>query len=317
MEFYHHFTVSERESLHILRNEGKSMREIAKKLGKSCATISREIARNKNKDGSYNAWRATILYICRRKKCKRRLLLEQDRELNQWVCERLSWAWTPEEIAARRKLEYAGSTLSHTTIYSALRRGLLPHCAPKTHLRRRGKRRNHHRANYNTIHPDRLIRDWPKAICERLNVGDWEGDTVYGAVGKGLISTAVDRKSRLLVAALLHSRNGGETNAAMIKALDGHVVNSLSLDNGSEFSQFRELEKALNTTIYFADPHAPWQRGSNENTNGILRFFFPKGTNFHNVTQEQLDYVVALINNRPRKCLHWLSPIEFLQKCCT
>jgi IS30 family transposase len=108
-----------------------------------------------------------------------------------------------------------------------------------------------------------------------------------------------------------------ETKDAVVKALDGLPVKSLSLDNGSEFACFKELEKELKATVYFADPHSPWQRASNENINDLVRFFFPKGTDFHKVIQEELDKVISLINNRPRKCLGWLSPIEFLSRCCT
>jgi IS30 family transposase len=115
---------------------------------------------------------------------------------------------------------------------------------------------------------------------------------------------------------LLKSRERVLTKDAIVNALKGQQVLSLSLDNGSEFAAFKQIEKELNTIVYFADPHSPWQRGSNENINGLLRFFFPKGTNFLGVTQEELDHVITLINNRPRKCLGWLSPIEFLNKCC-
>ncbi len=315
MQLYHHFTLEERESLRILLSEGNSLRQIAGCIGKSVSSISREIKRNKNKDGSYHPWRATTLYIIRRHNSRRTFRLESDKDLKEWVCKGMDSFWSPEMIAERWKLLSPQNKLRHTTIYAALKRGMLPGYKTKTHLRRNGKRKCTHQCY--TIHPEHLIREWPEEIVKRERVGDWEGDTVYGGIGKGLLVTLVDRKSRYLAAALLRSRNQDETKEAIVKVLEGKPVHSLSLDNGSEFSRFKELEAALDTTVYFADPHSPWQRGSNENINGLVRFFFPKGTNFHQVTKEQLDHVLSLINHRPRKCLGWLSPIEFLNKCCT
>jgi len=117
--------------------------------------------------------------------------------------------------------------------------------------------------------------------------------------------------------ALLPIRTAPETKEAVCKALSGLPVHSLTLDNGTEFAEFKGIEKALNTVVYFADPHSPWQRGSNENTNGLLRFFFPKGSDFRQITQERLHEVADLLNNKPRKCLGWLSPADFFAKCCT
>lgn len=133
---------------------------------------------------------------------------------------------------------------------------------------------------------------------------------MYGSPGKGLLVTQVDRKSRFLRAALLERREAALTKTVICRMLKGFPVHSISLDNGSEFSQFRELEKELHTVVYFAEPHKPWQCGTNENTNGILRFFFPKGCDLRSVSQEHVDSIVALINARPGKCLGWRSPVE-------
>ena len=170
-------------------------------------------------------------------------------------------------------------------------------------------------SNYNSIQPERIIPNWPDVIKHRSRIGDWEGDTVYGGVGKGLLVTQVDRKSRYLRASLLQSRESKLTKDTIVSMLYGFPVHSISLDNGSEFSEFRALEAELNTQVYFAEPHKPWQRGTNENTNDILRFFFPKGFDFHSIEQDDVDFVVDLINNRPRKCLGWKTPAEvFFEK---
>ena len=164
--------------------------------------------------------------------------------------------------------------------------------------------------DYYTIKPDRIIPEWPEMIKNRLRIGDWEGDTVLGKSGCGVIVSQVDRNSRYLLARLCHTKKAEDIKDAIITMFEGMPVKSISFDNGSEFSKFREIEKALNAPIYFAEPHKPWQRGTNENTNGILRFFFPKGCDLLKVTQQDLDYVVSLINNRPRKCLGWKTPAE-------
>ena len=133
---------------------------------------------------------------------------------------------------------------------------------------------------------------------------------MYGGVGKGFLVTQVDRKSRFLRAGLLAKRDASLTKAVICQLLKDVPVKSISLDNGSEFSEFKALEAELHTLVYFAEPHKPWQRGTNENTNGLLCFFFPKGCDFHAVSQEFVDSVVDLINSRPRKCLGWRSPAE-------
>jgi len=293
--------------------EGKSMGVIAKVLGKSKSSVSREVARNKNKDGTYQPWRAQVLYKMRRKKCKRKPRLTDKTALN-FVITGLQNYWSPEIISQRWRMKYPDVPLAHSTIYRSIQKKQLPGFSKSTHLRRRGKRKN--ARGYN-IHPTHTIHDRPIEIEQRQRLGDLEGDTVYGGIAKGCMVTLVDRKSRLLYASLSKSRVCTVIEEAFGKALGDLKPKSITLDNGSEFANFRQIEKNHNTTIYFADPHSPWQRGSNENINGLIRFFFPKGTDFLNVSDAHLDWVVSLINNRPRKCLGWLSPIEFISLCCT
>jgi len=314
MQPYEHFTLAERESLQKLKQAGKSNSEIARVLGKHRSTIGREVKRNSNRDGSYHHWRATVLYICRRKKSVRRLLITIP-AIAEFVTRCLDQYWSPEIISKRWKM-FGGVGLSHSTIYRAIKKKQLPNITARSHLRRRGKRKNSHASQ--TIKPVHTIHDRPLIVEQRGRLGDLEGDTMYGAIGKGVLLTLVDRQSRLLYSTRIASRDSSLVKDAFNAVLDGINVNSITLDNGSEFAKFSEIESQLNTTIYFADPHSPWQRGSNENINGQLRFFFPKGTDFLKVSDEDLQKVVALINNRPRKCLLWLSPLEFLSfKCCT
>ena len=274
--------------------------------------MSREINRNKNKYKKkkksnnkyrYNAWRAQTLTIMRRREKKSFRLKEDSNEWN-YIVEKLKKFWSPEEISERWKMEHTGQKgFGTSTIYRYIKKGKFAGISIKTNLRRHGKRMLPRKSNYNSIQPDRIIPDWPDEIRSRARIGDWEGDTIYGGIEKGLLVTLVDRKSRFLIAGLLENRNASMTKDVVVKLLEKVPVKSISFDNGSEFSEFHEMEKRLNTLVYFAQPHKPWQRGTNENTNDILRFFFPKGFDFRTISQDDVDYVVDLINNRPRKCL--------------
>lgn len=307
---YTHFTRIERIKLGELKKKGKSIREIARELGRSPSSVSRELRRNQNKNGGYHYWRATILYTLRRRKCHPASRLEEGTEIRHYVENGLSRYWSPETIAACWNKEHPENRLSHSTIYRWLAAEKLNGFLRKTHLRRRGKRIQTRNANYNTIHPDRLIEDWPEEIRTRARIGDWEGDTVYGGVGKGFLVTMVDRKSRFLTVERVLTRSPVETANAMYKAVSNLPVRSISLDNGSEFSLFHQIEEHFNTFVYFAKPHAPWQRGTNENTNGLLRFFYPKGFDFRALSDKDLRWAVDLLNTRPRKCLGWKTPAE-------
>lgn len=316
---YTHFTLDERKFLQKLLAEGLSFRKIADYLGRSPSSVSREVNRNRAKyppkhpsdnPYRYHAWRAQTLYIVRRR-TKQPCAIRPDTAAWDYIIKGLKRYWSPEAICGRWRLEHPEETPLHfSTIYRYLRASRFPDVSRKEHLRRRGKRCQTRAANYNSIQPERIIPEWPPEIRARLRIGDWEGDTVYGGVGKGLVVTLVDRKSGSLKAGLLQSRTAQETRIVITKQLRNVPVCSISLDNGSEFSEFKQIEKDLHTLVYFAEPHKPWQRGTNENTNGLLRFFFPRGYNFHALTDEELQKVVALINNRPRKRLGWRTPAE-------
>jgi IS30 family transposase len=306
---YKHFTPEERQIIQENLNKGKKVSETARQLGRNRSSVSREIKRNRSKKG-YNWWYATCQYLCRRRKSIRKLRLKCVK-VRTFVIEGFKKYWSPEIIVARYKKENPGEKLSHNTIYRAVRNKELPDITPKTHLRRHGKRKNAH--NSQSIKPTHTIHDRPSVIETRERTGDLEGDTVYGDIGKGCLVTLVDRCSRMLYASRSVSRDSNRIAEAFGKALGETKVESITLDNGSEFAKFTDIEKNHDTIVYFAEPHSPWQRGSNENINGLIRFFFPKGTNFLAVSDDEIISVVSLINNRPRKCLDWLSPIEFLR----
>ncbi len=315
MKSYTHFTLSERVCLEEMRKQGKNISEIARIMGRNKSTISRELKRNSNKQGIYNSWGAYSKATSRRKKCVRKPRLTKDSELYNYIKEKIQQLWSPEIIAAKWNKEHPNDTIAFVTIYNALQNKLFEGVTAKSHLRRRGKKRCSKRNKFNTIHPEHTIHERSKEIEERKHCGHWEGDTIHGAVGRGGLLTLVDRKSRKLLAVKVEDFSGATIHKAMLYAFDGISPASITLDNGSEFAEFREFEKELNTVVYFADPHSPWQRGSNENINDVLRFFFPKGFDFLSVTQEEIDEKVALINSRPRLCLGLSSPDEIF--CCT
>lgn len=319
MKSYTHFTLEERKFLQQLLSEGYSFRETADILGRNVSSVSREVNRNKSKYPTkknsnnkfhYHAWRAQVLSITRRRENKRWRLIPGTEEW-EYITDKLNLFWSPEAISERWKLDHPDKDgFGCSTIYRYIKSNRFDDISRKTHLRRRGKLRLPRNSCYNSIQPERIIPEWPEVIKQRARIGDWEGDTVYGGVGKGLLVTQVDRKSRFLCAALLPKREAVLTRETIVKMLRNLPVHSISLDNGSEFSDFRNLEKELQTQVYFAEPHKPWQRGTNENTNDMLRFFFPKGFDFRSVSQDDVDFVVHLLNNRPRKCLGWLTPTE-------
>lgn len=317
MRFYNHLTLEERGSLYLLRKAGYSLREIGEELGRSASSISRELKRNLDLRERYNPWNAHHAYLRRRRACVRKGRLAEDPALYAWTIGKLSLYWPPETIVALWKKRNPEARLSHGTIYRAIRKGLLPDIREATHLRRRGKQKFKSNTS-GVIKADRRIRDWPSAVTERLRPGDWEGDTVCGSPGKGVLLTLVDRQSRFLIAKRCTDRKAQSLRKAVVSSLKGKPVHTLSFDNGVEFAQHRLMASHLHADVFFADPHSPWQRGSNENINGLLRFFFPKGTNFLTLSQRNLSRVVDLINDRPRKCLGWLSPRQvFFPACCT
>jgi IS30 family transposase len=167
-----------------------------------------------------------------------------------------------------------------------------------------------------------MIDKRPRIVQERKRIGDWESDTLEGQKSKGLLATHVERKSRYTVAVKVKDKSADTVTRATLaamKKLPKKKVKTMTFDNGKEFAGFKELERGLCMRSYFANPYHSWERGTNENTNGLLRQFFPKGTNFALVRQHQVDRVIKLLNNRPRKCLNYRTPAEVFwgkPMCC-
>ncbi|WP_299080738.1 IS30 family transposase, partial [uncultured Fretibacterium sp.] len=201
--------------------------------------------------------------------------------------------------------------VSVNTIYRAVKSGRLSFEARK-YLRRRGKtyKRKTRQDGRGHIKDTVSIELRPKEVEQRLDIGNWEIDTVLGKPGTGGLVTVVDRKTRLLLAAKIEDKTATTVQAALIRLLKGVECRSLTTDNGKEFARHKEVSAALGVPVYFAHPHSPWERGTNENTNGLIREYLPKGIDFRVVQSDDVLRIVERLNNRPRKCLGFRTPKE-------
>ncbi len=313
MSRYSHFTTKERESLLVYVKTGKKNCEIARLMGRSPSTISRELRRNAESREKYSAVQADAAYHQRRKRCVRKQKLADPISAEK-VSSLLRCYWSPEQIANRLKKENSEVRVSTCTIYRALANGVLPPQLRKV-LRIKGRQRHggHKKSPCGHLNIEYTIHDRPKTVKNRKQIGHWESDTVRGAKSSGCLVTHTERKSRFLVMCKIPDRTAQSFTEATItafKLIPAGKRKSFTCDHGKEFSLHRELSKRLGCKVYFADPHAPWQRGTNENCNGLIRQFFPKRTSFADVTQDDADRVALLLNRRPRKALGWKTPEE-------
>ena len=309
-----HLTLEERDRIAHLRHQGADQKEIAHALGRCPATISRELRRNRT-DGEYYA--AQAQREAQRRRGERPLVRKMDDpEINEAVRAGLAHEWAPEQIAGRMQQQDSECQVSAQTIYTWIKQD--PHREHwEAFLRRRGKR-PYRRKNTVTTGDAARIAERPEVIEQRLRLGDFEGDTVLGPPGTGGLATLVDRKSRFTIIVKIQSKNADHVHERIkqrLKELDEQRRHSITFDNGTEFARCHRLEKHLGMELYFADPGCPFQRGTNENTNGLIRQYFPKGTDFRDISYSQVQRVEKLLNNRPRACLGFRTPAEvFFEK---
>ena len=316
-----HLTLSEREVISQMRYSGASFGEIGKELGRHRGTISREIKRNTPPGWEcYSAHQAGWMAELRRIESKERFV-QHGRRLWSYVKKQLREGWSPEQIAGRMADDFADDAsmrISHETIYAWIsedkrQRGEYWKC-----LRQSGRRR---RKRYGSgskrgqIAGRVGIEKRPQVVEDRSRLGDWESDTVEGKGKSGYLVTHVERKSRYLVAARIDDKRAESFNQGSKRCfrwIPASLRKTMTTDNGKEFTQFQELERLLGVVVYFADPYSPWQRGTNENTNGLLREFFPKTLDLKTVSHQTVAAAVRKLNNRPRKCLSYRTPHEVL-----
>lgn len=306
------------------RAAGQSMTAIAKAIGKATSTVSREI-RGRSVEGLYLPYHAHTAAAAARARPKAAKLVTNE-QLRTVVEEGLAKRWSPEEISHRLVKDYpddASMRVSHETIYQALyfqaRGGLKREVAQalRTGRTRRKPHRQPDQRQHRFVDPMIMISDRPAEIEDRAVPGHWEGDLIMGEANKTAIATLVERTTRYTL--LVHLPDGHHAEAvrdgliATIATLPSHLRGSLTWDQGCEMARHKQFSMATDMAVYFCDPASPWQRGTNENTNGLLRQYFPKGTDLSVFGPADLEHVAQQLNGRPRKTLDWDTPAERLR----
>ena len=311
-------TLAEREEISRAVVSGHSIRSIAVLLGRAPSTISREIKRN----GGQECYRADLAdqsawdRACRPKACK----LAENPSLASTVSNKLQLQWSPEQIAGWLKQTYPNDEnyqVSHETIYrslfiqarGALKKELLQHLR-RTRVMRRSRHHTQKTNNHGRIIDTVSISERPASVEDRAVPGHWEGDLLFGS-GNTQIATLVERQSRYVMLVKVASKDTDTVINALIKnarKLPQELYKSLTWDRGKEMAGHKRFTLATDIKVYFCDPQNPWQRGSNENTNGLLRQYFPKGTEIASYSQAQLNAVARRLNQRPRKTLDYQTP---------
>lgn len=318
-------TLAEREEISRGIVAGRSIRAIASELGRAASTVSREVQRNggRRRYRANQADQAAWDRAHRPKTCK----LAQNRALACIVAEKLQCRWSPRQIAGWLKRTYPSDEnfqVSHESIYRTLfiqARGALKKELLK-HLRRtRGMRRSRHHTqktdNHGRITDTVSIRERPAEVEDRAVPGHWEGDLMFGS-NNSQIATLVERHTRYVMLARVKSKDTETVINALIKQahkLPRELYKSLTWDRGKEMADHKRFSLATDIDVYFCDPQQPWQRGSNENTNGLLRQYFPKGMDLSNVHQNRLNAVARQLNERPRETLNFETPAERFSQC--
>ena len=327
---YYHLNIDERTVIWQLHTSGVSIRGIAKAIGRNPSTVSRELARNSCRSGrNYQITRyipstAQRSYEQRKSHCGRKR--ECESEVLSYVKRKIEEHWSPEQIKGR-----GSDTLeipSVTTIYRMIHEGRLGHITMEK-LRRKGhfKRPAETRGKFND--GGRTIKKRDKSVHKRKELGHWEGDTVVSGKDDRILRSKVcfvtlaERKARFYLAIKVPDRTAASVTPAIINTLKDYpddLIKTITFDRGKEFSGYEEIETALNCKTYFCDPYCSWQKGTNENTNGLLREFYPKGMDLSEVAEEDLAEKIELLNNRPRKCLGYQTPSEVFiathKDCC-
>lgn len=315
---YTHLSMSDRRRFFTFLEMGLSISEIAKRLSKHRSTLYREL--NRNSEEEKYLPKAAQLKTEERASQKRISKIEKDGYLKDYVTKGLQKGWSPEQISGRMKFHKLTIYVCPETIYQFVYRSKnkdLYYCLPyKKPKRQKRFTRQKSPCRYGKI---RLITQRPEDISTRKRFGHWEGDTIeFKGTKEKVVTTLVERKSRMVLLIKnnsKHSQGVMEKIKTKLEALPDKMCKTITFDQGSEFAAYRELEEQLKCKIYYCETHSPWQKGSNENMNGRLRWHLPRETNIAKMTQEQLDQLAAKMNRCPRKCLGYKTPQEvFIQQ---
>jgi transposase, IS30 family len=307
--------LEEREVVAQMHRAGKLQIQIAERLGRNKGTISRELQRNRSRNGY---WAVAAQGKAQRRRSERPWTAKMERpELRRYVTERLRWRWSPDQIAGRSQSEFADDRrrqVSPPTIYAWIRREQARGKQWQRYLRRLGRKRPE-REKRGRLRASTSIEGRPAVVDRRSRFGDWEGDTIVGAHHRGGALTLVERKSGYLLLGKVANLQAATVRQAAAKkyaTTPPALRKTLTLDNGKEFAEHEQLQMEAALKIYFAKPYSAWQRGTNENTNGLVRQFFPKGTDLASIPERRFSKVQQLLNDRPRKRLGYRSPNEVL-----
>ena len=312
--------LAERESISVGIARGQSLSQIAREIGRAVSTVSREVAGNGGR-ARYRAVAADRRASLRARRPKPAKLVANP-QLRAAVEAGLRARWSPEQIAARLVVDYpddASMRVSHETIYQSLfvqSRGALRRELTAQLRTKRTHRRPRARARGGSLREMVPIRERPAEIEDRAVPGHWEGDLLVGKQGHSAIATLVERQTRfVMLVRLEQGRTAGSVRDALahqITRLPQAMIRSITWDQGKEMAEHARFTVDTGISVYFCDPSSPWQRGTNENTNGLLRQYFPKGTDLTAFTQHDLDHVADELNGRPRQTLGWMKPSEAL-----
>jgi len=320
---YNQLTLEERNQIHFMLWDKLSVREIARRLDRSPSTISREINRNTPPlRRQYTPHLAHEKYHLRKVTVRQRPRLK-DPKIVEYVIMKLKEDWSPEQIAGKWNKTHKKLTISHEAIYQYIYTNTNPGDDNdlRPFLRRKHKRRKRKYILFKqakTTIPNRISIDLrPCEVDKRKVTGHWEGDSIVSRESKTALNTLTERKTLLTKITKLNRKTMEETSNAVIKKLKNYpeqLRQTLTLDNGTENAGHEHITKTIKTRVYFAHPYHSWERGTNENMNGLIRQYFPKGTDFAKVTEEEIQRVEDMLNSRPRKKLNYLTPNEAFAK---
>jgi IS30 family transposase len=303
---YNQLTQCQRYQIHALLKSEHNQTEIAETIGVHKSTISREVRRNRGQRG-YRPKQAHQKAIDRRKRERGRI----HPQIWTWIEEKIRQDWSPEQITLWMK-KYRKISVSHEWIYQYIYADKRAGGDLHKHLRCQKKRRKRYGSTDrrgNLV--DRVsIEQRPGVVEMRNRLGDWEADTMIGKKSTYALVTLVERKSRFTLVKKINRRTGEATRDAIVHMLKPYYQKTLTItcDNGKEFAEHKEIAEELGADVYFAHPYASWERGTNENTNGLLRQYFPKGSDFAEITDKKVQFAQKRLNQRPRKCLDIKSP---------
>jgi transposase, IS30 family len=317
-----HLTIQEREQIMVGFALKLSRRQVAKRINRNPSTVINELNENGKWPHKYNAHKAQQRADKLRRKSKRQRKIDKHPKLMKYVMEKLELKWSPEQISNTLKIKYSNQPsmqISHESIYTyiyilprgEMRKELISYL--RQSVRGRQKRKRGTDSRQGKIPNIISISERPEEVKSRTIPGHWESDLIVGKDHNSALGTIVERTTRTTLLVPLKSKTAPEVRKAFakkLKTLPRQMIKSMTHDRGKEMSEHELFTKETKIQVYFADPYSPWQRGTNENTNGLIRQYFPKGTDFNTVSKAEILKAQKQLNERPRKTLGWMTPKE-------